>query len=188
MQDLILIVLGSILANNFVLAPLLSLRVDNEFATRPSSFLSIGMTAAAILVVSSCLNHLASEVLLSPLKLDYLSILIFMLLILSVAKALQISVIWKRTGLSRTLFVRNPVITIDCAILGLTLLRPEIGFSLLDTGITALLLSFSYAGILIIFAAIDKQTTSLALPQSFKGPPITLINIGLLSMACIGLL
>tara|TARA_B100000686_G_C16712877_1_gene930244 strand:+ start:326 stop:892 length:567 start_codon:yes stop_codon:yes gene_type:complete len=188
MQDLILIVLGSILANNFVLAPSLGLRADNEFSSRSSSFLSIGMTATTILVVSSCINQLATEILLRPFKLDYLSILIFIISILSVAKTLQISVIWKRSRVNRTLWVRNPVITIDCAILGLTLLRPEMGFSILDNAIMAFLLSFSYALILIIFAAIDKQTTSLALPQSFKGPPITLINIGILSMACMGLL
>lgn len=186
-MEYILILISTILVNNFVLVQFLGLcpfmGVSNKIDT------AIGMSAATtfVLTLSSVLSYLSYQYLLLPFGLEYLKTITFILVI---AVAVQFTEMFVRKAsplLHRVLGVFLPLITSNCAVLGVALLnikKDDISFMLSLTYGFGASVGFSLA--LILFAAMRERIVVADVPEPFKGPAIGLITAGLISLAFMG--
>lgn len=187
MQEYLIILIATVLVNNFVLVQFLGLcpfmGVSNKLET------AIGMSLATtfVLTLSSVMSYLAYTYLLEPLNLTYLRTITFILLIAVTVQFTEMFV--KKTSplLHRVLGVFLPLITSNCAVLGVALLTIKIEQqSLLNAFVYGFGAALGFSLVLVLFAAMRERIAVADVPMAFKGVPIGLITAGLMSLAFMG--
>lgn len=185
--NLLLILVSTVLVNNYVLVQFLGLcpfmGVSNKLET------AVGMSLATtfVLTLSSSLSYLVYRYLLSPLEVPYLKTLCFILVIAVTVQFTEMFIRKASPLLHRILGVFLPLITSNCAVLGVALLnvKKEID-SLLASAIFGFGAAAGFSLVLILFAALRDRIKMADVPQSFQGPAIGLITAGLMSLAFMG--
>ncbi|GAB6090093.1 electron transport complex subunit RsxA [Spirochaeta dissipatitropha] len=180
------IMIGAILINNIVLVQFLGicpfLGVSNKLST------AVGMSSAVLFVMT--LATLATHVLyysvLLPAGLLYLQTVLFILVIASLVQLVEIVLKKVSPGLHQALGVFLPLITTNCAILGVALLVIQREFSLMEGLVFAISSAIGFGLALVIFAGIRERLALADIPERLKGAPISLITAGLLAMAFMG--
>ena len=185
--SLILILVSTILVNNFVLAQFLGLcpfmGVSNKIET------AIGMSLATtfVLTLSSVLSYLTYQYLLIPLDLSYLRTLSFILVIAVTVQVTEMVIRKSSPLLYRVLGVFLPLITTNCAVLGVALLNVRKADStLLSSALYGFGAAVGFSLILVLFAAMREKIAVADVPAPFKGPSIAMITAGLMSLAFMG--
>lgn len=186
LQELAYLFIGAVLVNNFVLVQFLGLcpfmGVSGKLET------AIGMSAATtfVLTLASACAWIANTFLLQPLGLEYLQTITFILVIAVVVQFTEMLVHKTSPLLHRLLGVFLPLITTNCAVLGVALLntRKEYDF------VQALLAGFGAAAgfslVLVLFAALRERLVACDVPQPFQGAAIGMITAGLMALAFMG--
>ncbi|MCL2406464.1 MAG: RnfABCDGE type electron transport complex subunit A [Defluviitaleaceae bacterium] len=186
-MSLPIVFLSAALVNNFVLSRFMGLcpflGVSKNLKT------ALGMGAAVIFVMgtSSIITFIVNEHILLAYNLEYLYIIAFILIIASLVQLVE--AIIKR--ISRTLYtalgVYLPLITTNCAVLGVAVINiREEEFSLLHAAVNGISAGAGFTLALLLFACIREEMVANAIPKAFRGLPITLIAAGLISMAFLG--
>ena len=186
MTELGLILFGALLVNNFVLAQFLGLcpfmgitrSVDTAFAT--------GLATAFVLALAAVTSHTLYHYLLVPLNLTYLNIIVFIIVIAGLVQVIQLYLKATSPVLHQVLGVYLPLITSNCAVLGVTLLAIGQELTLLATFVFAVGASAGFTLAMVLFGALREQLTQSDLPAAFAGTPITLLSVGLMSLAFMG--
>lgn len=186
-SELVLILISTILVNNFVLVQFLGLcpfmGVSNKIDT------AVGMSFATtfVLTLSSTLSYLVFAYLLSPLGLEYLQTISFILVIAVTVQLTEMIVKKSSPILYRVLGIFLPLITTNCAVLGVALLnvRKED-----PTFINSIFYGFGaavgFSLVLILFAGMRERILLSDVPEPFKGPSIGLVTAGLMALAFMG--
>jgi len=186
-MDYILILIAAVFVNNIVLSQFLGicpfLGVSNKVST------SIGMSGAVLFVmtIATMATYLLYQYILVPMGLDYLRTITFILVIAALVQMVEI--ILKRVSppLYQALGVFLPLITTNCAVLGVAILALGLeNGSLLKSVFFAVANSIGFALALIVFASIREQLELANIPEKMKGVPINLLVAGLLSLAFLG--
>jgi len=186
MSDIFAILVGAILVNNFVLTQFLGLcpfmGVSNKVET------AIGMSAATVFVLTlaSACSYLVFHYLLLPLGLDYLRTLSFILVIAVVVTLTELSIHHVSPLLHRILGIFLPLITSNCAVLGVALLNINQGHNFLDSLFYGFGAAMGFSLVLVLFAAMREKLTQADIPEPFQGPAITMITAGIMSLAFMG--
>ena len=186
MSDIFAILVGAILVNNFVLTQFLGLcpfmGVSNKVET------AIGMSAATVFVLTlaSACSYLVFHYLLLPLGLDYLRTLSFILVIAVVVTLTELSIHHVSPLLHRILGIFLPLITSNCAVLGVALLNINQGHNFLDSLFYGFGAATGFSLVLVLFAAMREKLTQADIPEPFQGPAITMITAGIMSLAFMG--
>ncbi|PCJ19673.1 MAG: electron transport complex subunit RsxA [Gammaproteobacteria bacterium] len=185
--SLILILVSTILVNNFVLVQFLGLcpfmGVSNKIET------AIGMSLATtfVLTLSSVLSYLTYQYLLIPLDLSYLRTLSFILVIAVTVQVTEMVIRKSSPLLYRVLGVFLPLITTNCAVLGVALLNVrKTDSTLLSSALYGFGAAVGFSLILVLFAAMREKIAVADVPAPFKGPSIAMITAGLMSLAFMG--
>lgn len=186
MTAYLLILVSTVLANNFVLVRFLGLcpfmGVSNKFEG------AVGMSVATmfVLTLSSVTSYLLSAYLLKPLGLEYLSTLSFILAIAAVVQLTEL--VMRRTSplLYRVLGIFLPLITSNCAVLGVALLNVQEQHNLLQSALYGFGASAGFGLVLVMFAAMRERLAFAGVPEHFRGAPIGLITAGLMALAFMG--
>lgn len=186
MEAYLLILVSTVLANNFVLVRFLGLcplmGVSNKFEG------AVGMSVATmfVLTLSSMSSYLVSEYLLQPLGLGYLSTLSFILVIAAVVQLTEL--IMRKTSplLYRVLGIFLPLITSNCAVLGVALLNVQEQHNLLQSAVYGFGASAGFGLVLVMFSAMRERLADADVPLHFRGAPIGLITAGLMALAFMG--
>ena len=186
MEAYLLILVSTVLANNFVLVRFLGLcpfmGVSNKFEG------AVGMSVATmfVLTLSSVTSYLLSEYLLTPLGLEYLSTLSFILVIAAVVQLTEL--VMRKTSplLYRILGIFLPLITSNCAVLGVALLNQQEQHNLLQSALYGFGAAAGFGLVLILFSAMRERLAHADVPVPFRGAPITLITAGLMALAFMG--
>ncbi len=186
-MEYILILISAVFVNNIVLAQFLGIcpffGVSNKVST------SIGMSGAVLFVmtIATMATYLLHQYVLIPAGLEYLRTITFILVIAALVQMVEIILKKVSPPLYQALGVFLPLITTNCAVLGVAILALGLeDVSLLKAVFYAIANSIGFGLALIIFASIREQMELAEVPKGMKGVPINLIIAGLLSMAFLG--
>ena len=187
MTEYLLILVSAVLVNNFVLVQFLGLCPFMGVSNRVETALGMSMATTFVLTLSAALSWMVWEWVLVPLELEYLRTLSFILVI---AAAVQFTELFVRSAsplLYRTLGVFLPLITSNCAVLGVALLnvrQEESSF------VHSLVYGFGAAAgfslVLVLFAAMRERVAAADVPAPFRGAAIGLVTAGIMSLAFMG--
>ncbi len=186
MTEYFLILVSTVLANNFVLVRFLGLCPFMGVSTKLEG--AVGMAAATtfVLTLASVASYLLSRYLLQPLELEYLSTLSF-ILVIAVAVQLTETVMRKTAPLLyRILGIFLPLITSNCAVLGVALLNVQEQHNLLQSALYGFGAAAGFGLVLVMFSAIRERLAFADVPIHFRGAPIGLITAGLMALAFMG--
>ena len=186
MADLILILVGTVLVNNFVLVRFLGLCPFMGVSRNLEAAFGMSLATAFVLTLSSAIAYLLHEYILVPLELEYLKTISFILVIAASVQFTEIMVRRLSPLLHQLLGIYIPLIATNCAVLGVALLnvREAEGF------IQSVFYGFGAAGgfalVLVLFAAIRERLQAADVPRAFRGTAIALITAGIMSLAFMG--
>ena len=187
MTDLLLILLSAALVNNFVLVQFLGLCPFMGTSTRLQTALPMTLATMFVLAVAALATQLIHRHLLVPLELGYLRIIAFVVVI---AGAVQFTELFVRAAspvLHRMLGIFLPLITTNCAVLGVTLIAVDEGLSLTRTLFLAVGAGLGFGIATVAFASLRERIHDAAVPASFRGAPLALITVGFMALAFHGL-
>ena len=186
MGDLLSLLVGALLINNFVLVWFLGLCPFMGASTRLDNALAMGMATCFVLVLSAASSHLLYRWVLVPLELTSFRIIAFILVVAFLVQLTEIYVRHAHPLIHQTLGAYLPLVTSNCAVLGVALLALREDLSFLETLVYALGAALGFWLVLLLFASIRRQLAGADIPKRFEGVPIALITAGFMSLAFMG--
>ncbi|MFT4721125.1 MAG: electron transport complex protein RnfA [Candidatus Azotimanducaceae bacterium] len=186
MTDALAILLGTIFVNNFVMVQFLGLCPFMGASQKLDS--AIGMAAATtfVLTLACAISYLLEHYLLQPLGLEYLRIIAFIVTIAALVQFSELVIRATQPVLHQVLGLFIPLITTNCAVLGVALLNVRQNHSLFESIFYGLGAAVGFSLMLIVFAALRERQTGADIPAPFQGAAINMITAGLLSLAFMG--
>jgi len=186
MSDLLLLALGASLVNNFVLTNFLGLCPFVGVSRRFEAAAGMALATLFVLTLASGLSYAAWHWLLEPLGLGYLRTLVFILLIAGVVQGTELIVRATSPLLHELLGVFLPLITTNCAVLGVALLNLDRQHGLLESLVFGAAAAAGFGLALMLFAALRESIDCGDVPAAFRGTPIALVTAGLMALAFMG--
>ena len=186
-MEYVVILIAAVFVNNIVLSQFLGICPFLGVSSKVST--SVGMSGAVLFVmtIATLVTYLLYQFVLVPTGLDYLRTITFILVIASLVQMVEIILKKVSPALYQALGVFLPLITTNCAVLGVAILALGLeNGSLLKAVFFAIANSIGFALALILFASIREQLELAELPEGMKGVPINLLVAGLLSLAFLG--
>lgn len=186
MLTYISIIITAIFINNIVLSQFLGICPFLGVSKKTSSALGMGAAVTFVITFATVVAWLLQSYVLNPLGLQFLQTIVFILVIAFLVQLLEI--VMKKTvpSLYQSLGVFLPLITTNCAVLGVAILVIQKGFNLMEALTYGVSTALGFTLALWIFAGIREQLELLPVPRAMKGVPIALISAGILAMAFMG--
>jgi len=184
--EYLLILVSTVLANNFVLVRFLGLCPFMGVSNKLEGAMGMAVATAFVLTLSSATGYLVHTYLLVPLGLQYLATLSFILVIAVVVQLTEM--VMRRTSplLYRILGIFLPLITSNCAVLGVALLNVQEQHNLLQSAVYGFGAAAGFGLVLVMFAAMRERLAFAGVPEHFRGAPIGLVTAGLMALAFMG--
>ena len=186
MTEYALILVSTILVNNFVLAKFLGLCPFMGVSRKLETATGMGLATTFVLTLSSVCSYLVNEYLLTPLGLEYLRTISFILVIAVVVQFTEMVVHKTSPLLYQVLGIFLPLITTNCAVLGVALLNIQSQHGFLESAVYGFGAALGFSMVLVLFAAMRERIDVADVPAAFRGPAIALVTAGLMSMAFMG--
>ncbi|NLK08512.1 MAG: electron transport complex subunit RsxA [Firmicutes bacterium] len=186
MAELALIFVGSVLVNNFVLVRFLGICPFLGVSREIDTAMGMGMATTFVLVLSGVATWLLDYYILAPFGLPFLQNVAFILIIASLVQLVEMFLQKTSPALYRALGIFLPLITTNCAILGLAILTVQRDYTLIQTIVFALGAGVGFTLALTMMAGIRQQLQFADIPKPLEGAGIALIIAGLMSMAFMG--
>ncbi len=186
MHQLFIIFVAAVLVNNFVLVRFLGICPFLGVSKRIETAVGMGMAVIFVMSLASVGTHLVYSFILVPYNLQILEYVAFILVIASLVQFVEIVVRKTTPALYQALGIYLPLITTNCAILGLALLNVIKGYNLMQSLVFAIGAGVGFTLALMIMAGIRERLEFSDIPQALRGVPIALIVAGILSMAFLG--
>ncbi len=186
MKEYALILVSTILVNNFVLVKFLGLCPFMGVSRKLETATGMGLATTFVLTLSSICSYLANEYLLAPFGLEYLRTITFILVIAAVVQLTEMIVRKTSPMLYQLLGIFLPLITTNCAVLGVALLNVQTEHGFIASGLYGFGAAIGFSLVLVLFAAMRERILVADVPTPFKGPSIALITAGLMSIAFMG--
>lgn len=186
MTDLILILIGTVLVNNFVLTRFLGLCPFMGVSRNLEAAAGMSLATAFVLTLSSATSYLLNQHLLVPLDLEYLRTISFILVIAASVQFTEIMVRRLSPLLHEVLGIYIPLIATNCAVLGVALLNVQQAKGFVESVIFGLGASLGFALVLVLFAAVRERLEASDIPRPFRGTAIALMTAGIMSLAFMG--
>lgn len=187
MSEYLLLLIGTVFVNNIVLAKFLGLCPFMGVSRKVET--AIGMSAATtfVLTLSAVLSYLINSWILAPLELEYLRTIAFIIAIAAVVNFTEMVVHKTSPLLYNALGIFLPLITTNCAVLGVALINVQEQNSFFESVIYGFGAALGFSLVLILFAAMRERINVADVPTPFKGSAIGLVTAGLMSLAFMGL-
>lgn len=180
------ILLTTVLINNFVLAQFLGLCPFMGVSRKIDTALGMGFATAFVLTLASVTAWALDTWLLEPYRIEFLRTIAFIVSIAVIVGLTELFLAKQSPLLHRVLGVYLPLITTNCAVLGVALLNSRERHTLLESAIYGLGAALGFTLVLVIFAALRERLDAADIPAPFKGTPIALITAGILAIAFMG--
>jgi len=186
MTEFALILVSTVLVNNFVLVKFLGLCPLMGVSKKLETATGMALATTFVLTLSSIASYLVNTYLLAPFELEYLQTITFILVIAAVVQVTEMVVHKTSPLLYQVLGIYLPLITTNCAVLGVALLNVQTEYNFLQSATYGFGASIGFSLVLILFSAIRERLTAADIPIPFQGPAIALVTAGLMSMAFMG--
>jgi electron transport complex protein RnfA len=186
MAEYALILVSTVLVNNFVLAKFLGLCPFVGVSRKRETAMGMSLATTFVLTLSSVSSHLVNHYLLAPLGLEYLRTIAFILVIAAVVQLTEMVVHKTSPLLYNVLGIFLPLITTNCAVLGVALLNIQESHTFVESAVYGFGAAVGFSLVLILFAAMRERLVMADVPEAFKGNAIAMITAGLMSLAFMG--
>jgi len=186
MKHYLLLLISTILVNNFVLVKFLGLCPFLGVSRKLESAIGMGLATTFVLTLASVSSYLLYQYLLLPLDLQYLRTISFIVVIACVVQLTEIIIHKFSPVLYRKLGLYLPLITTNCAVLGVALLNVQAEHGFLESIVFGIGTALGFTLVLVLFAALRERIDVADIPAPFQGASIGLITAGLMSMAFMG--
>lgn len=186
MQEIFIIIIGAVLVNNIVLAQFLGICPLLGVSKKLSSAIGMGAAVTFVLVFASLITWLVQRFILDPLNIGYLQTIAFILVIAALVQFVEMVMKKNTPDLYRALGVYLPLITTNCAVLGVAIINIQKAYGLIPMLANSFGNAVGFTLALILFAGIRERLEEADIPSSLKGVPIALITAALMSVAFLG--
>jgi electron transport complex protein RnfA len=186
MSEFFLLLVGTVLVNNFVLSQFLGLCPFMGVSGKLETAIGMSLATTFVLTLASLSSYLVEHYILIPLDIGYLRTLSFILVIAVVVQFTEMVVHKTSPTLYRLLGIFLPLITTNCAVLGVALLNINKDHNFVESIIYGFGAALGFSLVLILFAAMRERLAVADVPKPFKGASIGMITAGLMSMAFMG--
>lgn len=180
------IVIGAIFVNNVVLAQFLGICPFLGVSSKVETSLGMGMAVTFVMALSSIVTWCLQEFVLMPFGIEYMQTIVFILVIAALVQMVEIVLKKVSPALYQALGIFLPLITTNCAVLGVAIIAIQKDFDLLTGVVYSVAAALGFALALVLFAGIRERLEVEDVPQAMRGVPIALITAGLLAMAFMG--
>jgi len=186
MKEYLLILISTVFVNNFVLVKFLGLCPFMGVSRKLETATGMALATTFVLTLSSATSYLINEYLLVPLELEYLRTITFILVIAVVVQFTEMYVHKTSPLLYQVLGIFLPLITTNCAVLGVALLNIQEKHNFMQSVVYGFGAAVGFSLVLILFAAMRERIAVADVPEAFRGPAIALVTAGLMSLAFMG--
>ena len=186
MKNLLLIALGSALINNVVLSQFLGLCPFLGVSKKIKTALGMGTAVIFVITLSSVVTGIIYKTLLDPFGIEYLKTIVFILVIAALVQFVEMFLKRFLPPLYEALGVYLPLITTNCAVLGIALTNVQKDYSILEGTVNGFATSIGFTISIVILAGIREKMQYNDIPKPFQGMPIVLVTAGLMAIAFCG--
>ena len=183
MNELLLIVIGSVLVNSFVMSQFLGICPFLGVSKKTETALGMGMAVTFVMALASLITYFIQAYLLVPLDLEYMQTIAFILVIAVLVQIVEIALKKISLSLYQALGVYLPLITTNCAVLGVALLNTREGYNLIESVVNGTSAAIGFTIAIVMFASIRERLATGNMPKWMDGFPGALITAGLMSLA-----
>ena len=186
MQELLLIAIGSALVNNVVLSQFLGLCPFLGVSKKTETAAGMGVAVIFVITIASACTSLIYDHILVTLGIEYLQTIVFILVIVALVQFVEMFLKKNMVSLYQALGVYLPLITTNCAVLGVALTNVQEGYGFAESVVNGIGISTGFAIAIVLLSGIREKIEHNDVPHAFKGSPIVLITASLMSIAFFG--
>ena len=186
MKSLLLIAIGSALVNNVVLSQFLGLCPFLGVSKKVETAAGMGAAVLFVITIASAVTNLIYTFLLVPTDLTYLNTIVFILVIAALVQFVEMVLKKSMPALYESLGVFLPLITTNCAVLGVALTNVQKDYNILEGTVNGFATAFGFSISIVLMAGIREKSEYNDVPEAFKGTPIVLISAALMAIAFFG--
>ena len=179
-------IISAALVNNVVLSRFLGLCPFLGVSKKTSTAVGMGSGVIAVIALSSAITYVINKLILVKFDLVYLRTIVFILIIAALVQAVEIILKKKIPSLYNALGVYLPLITTNCAVLGVAIDSAQKGYGFAETMIYSVGTAVGFLIAIVIMSGIRERIEDNNIPEAFKGMPIVLVTAGLMAMAFVG--
>lgn len=183
---LFLILLSSILVNNYVLSRFLGICPFLGVSKRIPTALGMGMAVTFVMAIASVISWVVQYAVLEPLNIEYLQTIAFIFVIAAIVQFVEMALQKLSPTLYKALGVYLPLITTNCAVLGVAIINIQDEYDLVQSLFNGVGAAIGFTLAIVLFAGIRERLEQSELPEFMKGLPIALVTAGLMSVAFLG--
>ena len=180
------IIIGAIFVNNVVLAQFLGICPFLGVSSKVETSMGMGAAVTFVMAIAAVVAWLIQSYVLVPLDIVYMQTIVFILVIAALVQMVEIMLKKLSPSLYQALGIFLPLITTNCAVLGVAILMIQKEFTLLQSVVYSVSTALGFALALVLFAGIRERLELEDVPESFRGTPIALVTAGILAMAFMG--
>lgn len=186
MKELIVILIGAALVNNVVLSQFLGLCPFLGVSKKVDTALGMGGAVIFVITLASLLTSIVYKFVMVPFHIEYLQTIVFILLIAALVQFVEMFLKKSMPALYSSLGVYLPLITTNCAVLGVALINVQKDYDILKSVVNGFGTALGFTISIVILAGIRERCENNDIPESFKGSPIVLLTAGLMAIAFCG--
>ncbi len=186
MTEYLLIIVGTVWVNNIVLSQFLGLCPFMGVSRKLETAMGMGLATTFVLTLSSITSYLVHQYLLIPFDLEYLRTISFILVIAAIVGFTELVVHKTSPLLHNVLGIYLPLITTNCAVLGVALLNVQQSNGFLESALYGFGSAIGFTLVLVLFAAMRERLAASDIPEAFQGNAIGMITAGLMALAFMG--
>ena len=180
------LLISALFTENFVLVKFLGCCPFMGVSKKLDTAVGMGMAVTFVMAIASMFTYLANKFLLVPLGLEYLQTILFILIIAALVQFVEMVIKKTMPALYSSLGIYLPLITTNCAVLGVAILNVQNGFNLLFSILYGTFAALGFTLAIVLFAGVREQISEKDIPENFRGFPIALITAGLMAIAFMG--
>ncbi len=185
-MNLIIILISAIFINNFVLSRFLGICPFLGVSKQVETALGMGVAVTFVMALASAITFVVQYAILDPFGLGYLQTIAFILVIATLVQLVEMIIRKMSPSLYQALGVYLPLITTNCAVLGVALLNIQFEYNFIETIFNGIGAALGFTLAIVLFAGIRERLEIAAVPKSLEGFPIALITAGLMAIAFLG--
>ena len=183
MSNIMLIVVGSVLVNNYVMSQFLGICPFLGVSKKVETAIGMGMAVTFVMGLAALFTYFIQAYVLVPLQLEYMQTIAFILVIAVLVQIVEIALKKISPSLYQALGVYLPLITTNCAVLGMALLNAREGYNLVESVVNGVASALGFTLSIVLFASIRERLAASNMPKWMDGFPGALITAGLMSLA-----
>ena len=185
-MKIISILIAALFTENFVMVKFLGICPFLGVSKKKDTAIGMGMAVTFVMALASAITWLANQFLLKPFDVEYLQTILFILIIAGLVQFVEMFVKKSMPSLYSALGIYLPLITTNCAVLGVTLLNVQYEYNFIESFLYGTFAALGFTLAIILFAGIRENISDKNIPKAFSGLPIALVTAGLMAIAFTG--